>query len=238
MGKTVEKIDPNVIKTILKSSRKFKEMYPVLLDANNELIDGRHRKEVDPSWSTRKLREIKTTRDRLEARLVANHARKGQHKATWVPTLSELGKILQREGIEKIGMKISEETGIPYRTLMRYLPEEFKDKDQVKRAKHPRLPTDSQKRTVNASVSVPVQNYQKTKHVEEEIKEYKSYRDKPRPRIEIKEFRNTRWVAIMIEEEFYEKLKSSCEKKSLDLQEAVTLALMKLLSDLRRAKDA
>jgi len=247
MGKNVEKIDPNVVKTIKKSSKKFGQLYPILLDANEEIIDGEHRKKALEKPNILKLPNIKTKKDRLEARLIANHARKGQHKTTWTPTLNELAKLLAREGVEKIGMKIAEETGIPYRTLMRYLPNEFKDKAQAQRASHPRLSNGNHEKVKESQPS-------ETKHLPEKtekgidtkevssqqlgnLDEYEALSEKPRPKIEIKEFRNQPWKAIIIPEEFYSKLEKACAKRDLNLQETVTLALMKLLEDLRRNRD-
>lgn len=225
MVKNVEKIDKDIVKTIKDSSKKFGQLYPVLLDANDEIIDGEHRKQAIKNVSVVKLDSIKTKKDRLEARLVANHARKGQDASTWIPTLTELAKILAREGIEKIGLEIAEQTGLPYRTLMRYLPDEFKDLAQSQRASKPRLPSGIQK---EGEFETPSSSEVITTKVES------LPQDKNRPKIAVREFKNQPWNAIIVPKDFYGKLKETCDKKGVNLEEEVTLALMRLLEELRR----
>lgn len=249
MGKNAETIDREIVKSIKKSAEKFKQMYPILLDANEEIIDGQHRRMAFNNPETRKLDFIRTKKERLEARLVANHARKGQGKKYWEPTLNELALILQREGVDKIGIKISEETGLPYRTIMRYLSSEFKDQAQSQRASHPRLPTVSrekkletealakslvpspakttpEKTTSESEVSQPVTG-------EEILEEYKVAKEEEMPRVKIQRFSNQPWKAIIVPKDFFEKLDKACIRRKIDIERAVTLALLKLLEDLR-----
>lgn len=72
-------VDTEVVKAIKKSAEKFKQLYPILEDAHGQIIDGEHRRVALNSPDTRRLDYIKTKRDRLEARLIANHARRGQN---------------------------------------------------------------------------------------------------------------------------------------------------------------
>jgi len=252
MGKNEkERIDEDVVEAIKNSAKKRGQLYPILVDANDIIIDGEHRNRAIKDPNIVKLPQVKSKKDRLEVRLIANHARKGQDRSSWVPTLTELAKEFQKEGIlEKIGMKISEETGVPYRTLMRYLPDEFKDQAQSSRASHPRseekksdslaLPQESEEElsTEERKSSAERVTESKSLPVTEVLKEYEDIKDKPKPHIEVKEFKNQRWKAIIVPEDFYEKLKEVCERNHIDLQEAVTLALVKLLEDLRRKRDA
>jgi len=238
-----EKVDTDVVKAIKKTSEKFGQLYPVLIDSNEITIDGIHRQVAIDNPTTFKVEKIKTKRDRLEARLVANHARKGQHKSTWVPTLSELGKILEREGVEKIGMKIAEETGLPYRTIMRHLPDKFKNKAQAQRASHPRLQNGNRLKIEKPSAESLVESPAKTKSSKlptqpaNEILEYKlTSEEKPRPRITVQKYSNQPWKAIIVPKDFLSKLEKACERKNINLEEAITLALMRLLEDLRSKK--
>jgi len=247
-----DKTNKDLVEAIKKSSKKFQQFYPILLDANGEIIDGEHRKKAIQNARTLKLRNIKSKKERLCARLITNHARKGQNKDTWVETLTQLGLIFQREGCEKIGQRIAEETGLPYRTLMRYLPNQFKDEEQSKRASHPRLPHGIQKMetTVPQTTAGTQSSAEKRKKRQEPtvqnapvpvskvIEEFKPLYDKPLPRIEIKEFANQPWKAIIVPEDFYEKLRHICDKRGVHLEEAISFALMKLLEDLRRKKNA
>lgn len=244
-SKNGRKIDSNVVQSIKKSSEKFGQLYPILVDFNDETIDGIHRQIALDNPKIYKVEGIKTKRDRLEARLVANHARKGQHKSTWVPTLNELAKILERQGVEKIGMKIAEETGLPYRTIMRYLPSEFKDKAQAERASHPRLPAGSpletlEKATAKSLVPSPAKTNAEISKIPtqpvNEVVEYNIDRDQPKPRIEVKRFPNQPWRAIIVPKDFFEKLEKASMRRNVDIENAITLALMKLLQDLRSKK--
>jgi len=248
MTKTL-KVDKEVIDSIEKSSKKFGQLYPVLVDINGKLIDGENRKKVFENPSIKKLGNIKTKKDRLEARLVANHARKGQHKQTWVLTLDQLALILEREGVESIGIQIAKETGLPYRTLMRYLPSQFKNQAQSIRASHPRLPHGTplpEETETSTSASSLVQSPAKTKgevHVHQSqekipaseiLEDFKPLVGKAVPKIEIKRFPNQPWKAIILPRDFFEKLESACSKSRVDMEEVVSLALLKLLEDLRR----
>ena len=250
-----ERLDKNVTKSIKKSSEKFKQMYPVLVDANGELIDGQHRSLIFKNPDKRKLDFIKTKKQRLEARLVANHARKGQNKKTWEYSLDELALILEREGIEKIGMSIASETGLPYRTIMRYLPSKYKDEAQSKRASHPRMPHGNQIKGENKANSsgnekveiegIPMVNSSRPAlppsipekvPPEKVLEDLKSMSGKTSPKIEVKSFANQTWKAIILPKDFYTSLSLACEKHRLDMEEVITLALMKLLDNLRRKK--
>lgn len=244
-----EMVDSEIVKAIKKSSEKFKQLYPILEDANGQIIDGEHRRIAIKNPDTRKLDYIKTKKDRLEARLVANHARKGQNKKTWEFTLNELATILEREGVEGIGMKIASETGLPYRTIMRYLPNEFKDITQSQRASHPRLPHGTQKTaektklaTAQSLVQTPAESIpekiisepKKTLQINKISEGKNSWKNlKERPKITVQRFSNQSWRAIIVPKDFFEKLENACSKRDLDIEKAITFALMKLLEDVR-----
>ena len=255
MTRNEKELDSEVLKAIRKSAEKFKQLYPILLDANGEMIDGDHRNKVFKTPEKRTLDYIKTKKDRLEARLVANHARNGQHKETWELNLKELAEILQREGVERIGMAISEETGLPYRTIMKYLPSSFKDASQSSRASHPRLQAGSQlEREPEALVEAParslVQSPAKSdpeesmnEHAEQKplpplkasevLEEYSKAEKDEMPRIELRNFMNQPWKAIILPKDFYAKLEKASIDARVDMEEVITLALVKLLIDLR-----
>lgn len=240
-----ENIDPDVVKAIKKSVEKFRQFYPILLDVNGEVIDGEHRKEAIDNPETKKLSFIKTKRDRLEARLITNHARKGQNKKTWQFTLNELATILENNGIDGIGKKIASETGLPYRTIMRYLPSKFKNQAQAGRASHPRLPHGSPEveKTEALAKSLVQSPTIAEKEISESIstipskgnlEEFKyAVSTKELPKIRIQRFSNQPWKAIIVPNNFFEKLERACIKRHTDLEETITLALVKLLEDLK-----
>lgn len=247
-----EETDSDVVKAIKKSVEKFKQFYPILLDANGEIIDGQNRRVALTNPDTRKLDFIKTKKDRLQARLITNHARKGQSKKTWVHTLNELATILEKDGIESIGKKISEETGLPYRTIMRYLPAKFKDQAQSLRASHPRLPRSTQKKLESlesvtetqstALPQLPAKSPAKkipsipSQSITQVTDHYESLNKEDRPKIKVQRFSNQPWKAVIVPKDFMTKLERACEKKNIDIEEAISLALLKLLYELRGKK--
>ena len=77
----------------------FRQLYPVLVDEAGEVIDGKHRLQADPNWKKMKVEGIKTTKDRLIARMVANGCRReipAKEKKRWV---NDLARILEKESV-------------------------------------------------------------------------------------------------------------------------------------------
>jgi len=58
------------------SSDRVGQLYPILLDYYGNIIDGEHRKSVDGGWRAIRLNRIRTEKDRLIARMVANTVRR------------------------------------------------------------------------------------------------------------------------------------------------------------------
>jgi len=116
----------------------FRQLYPILVDEAGEVIDGKHRLQADPNWKKMKVEGIKTTKDRLIARMVANGCRReipAKEKKRWV---NDLAKILKKEGIRAggktfppdyeigIATTISRLTGWTEPTVHKYLADRFK----------------------------------------------------------------------------------------------------------------
>jgi len=240
-----------LVKVIKDTGNVVGQLYPVLVDFNNQLIDGQHRKAVfKEKTKVLKLDHIKTKEERLLARLIANHVRKPNNKSTWVPTLSQIAKILQGEGVDKIGLEIARRTGIPYRTIIRYLPDEYKDLNQSKRAKHSRLPTGCQeepqavKRTPEVTsdtkpkISVTPTLEEKKELIQEshiqEANNLSYHKTGDYPEIEIKKYANLPWTAILIPNDFFYKLRQACDKKGLNIEKILTISLVRLHEDIRK----
>jgi len=113
---------------LAKSKRSVGPLYPVLLDARGRVIDGLHRREADPNWPSVTLEHIKTERERLVARIVANICRRDISLEERKTQIQELAKLLAQEGVERGRMvsKIAELTGLTDRYIRMLLPEEFK----------------------------------------------------------------------------------------------------------------
>lgn len=106
-----------------RSYEKIGALYPVLRDAHGNVIDGFHRLKVDPKWPSIKLDHVMDPVQLTMSRLAANWQRR---------TLSVKEK---REALEFIhtctgwtAKEIAEKMGMSYRTIVRYIPEEAKNK--------------------------------------------------------------------------------------------------------------
>jgi len=110
------------------SSNRIGELYPVLLDHYGNVIDGKHRLAADPNWPKVKLGRIKSKEQRLIARLTGNVCRREVSAREKKEMLRDLGSIYSQRGIglERLSRKISEETGMSYSWVMKYLPNEYK----------------------------------------------------------------------------------------------------------------
>jgi hypothetical protein len=118
----------------IKKSEKIGQLYPVLVDAKGNVIDGFHRLEADPNWRKEKISEIDTEEKLLVARCVSNWHRRQvarEEKEDWINGLAE---IYQRQGLSTKGIRGQNEikarivgiTGLDPRTVELYLKPEFK----------------------------------------------------------------------------------------------------------------
>jgi hypothetical protein len=112
---------------IRESEKKIGQLYPILLDAHGNIIDGFHRRAADPNWKSIKLEWVKTPIDLLKVRLHANWMRRSVDRAEIEKTLKEL--------YEETGWsakQAAKELGIPYKTLIKYYPRGAKDQKKAK----------------------------------------------------------------------------------------------------------
>ena len=231
MNKGKERLDRELVNSIKDSYLNFGQLYPILLDFNGEVIDGFHRMKAISEPKYMKLSGVRTKKDRLYTRLVANHARRGQDKSTWTPTLTELAELLRREGVEKIGQEIAERTGLCYRTILRYLPEEYKDSAQSKRASHPRKRPDCRDEGSLDSTTGPPKDSFPFYLVKGDMESNEA--DDIYPEIKVQKFSNCPWKAVLVPEDFMRRLEEVCKRRNLNLQAVLSLALLKLLKDLK-----
>ncbi len=103
------------------------ELYPVLLDAKGNLIDGFHRRKANKNWHTIKLAQIKTKADLLTARIIANCQRMdhSEESKKWV---NELATELSKEHSElAMSTRIQKITGMGQHWVLDRLDGRFKD---------------------------------------------------------------------------------------------------------------
>lgn len=116
----------------LKKSGKIGQLYPVLVDAKGNVIDGFHRLEADPKWRTEKITEIDTKEKLLVARCVANWNRRQvswEEKEDWI---NSLARIYKEQGLKvtkrknEIKHRIAENTGLNPDIVLMFLKDEYK----------------------------------------------------------------------------------------------------------------
>ena len=110
------------------SSKTVGKLYPVLLDRDGNVIDGKHRLAADESWPKIKLEHVGCERERLLARLISNVCRRTVSSSEKSDTLARLGRIYLEAGERpgKLAYRIAQETGMSYRWVMKYLPNDLK----------------------------------------------------------------------------------------------------------------
>lgn len=111
---------------IKKSIEKIGHLYPVLKDKHGNVIDGDHRLIEDPEWPTKTLEHIDNPVQLVIARLIANICRRdvpSEEKTKWVKQIAELTGWTPKQ--------IAENLPVSYSWVMKYIPDEFKEKPQV-----------------------------------------------------------------------------------------------------------
>ena len=115
------------------SSKRVGKLYPILVDKHGNIIDGEHRFAVDRNWPRLTLDHIESEEQRLMAKLVSNVCRRKVSKGEKSRLLKELGTVYLKEGIKpgKIPQKLATETGMSYRWVMKYLPDDLKTRPGI-----------------------------------------------------------------------------------------------------------
>jgi hypothetical protein len=108
-----------------KSEKAIGKLYPILKDAQGNIIDGFHRQNSNPDWPSITLDSVDTPQKLELARLTANFCRRN------IPASEIENRITF---LIKSGMKpeeIAEQTGISKTTIYKYMPQELKDITKV-----------------------------------------------------------------------------------------------------------
>lgn len=107
------------------SSEGLGELYPVLKDAHNNIIDGYHRKGETPLWHEEVRPQIDTPVKLALAQLAVNFCRRRMSPEE----IRERITFLAENGVK--AEDIAKQTGIKLRTVQKYIPQEFKDPVKV-----------------------------------------------------------------------------------------------------------
>lgn len=113
----------------LKRSREAIEaLYPVLEDVHGQVIDGMHRLDADPGWPRRRLESVKTRKQFLVARIVANSQRRRIPREERRKEFDLLATELMDGGSKpgEIASEIERLTGFTRKYVLELVRDEFK----------------------------------------------------------------------------------------------------------------
>jgi len=122
MGYSSGKIDQVRLEDLAASERAVGQIYPVVKDADGNIIDGFHRKRVNPNWKEVQL----PVKDRLEALKIRVHLnlfrrKVGEdEKSGWV---AEARRLLQERGLKGTQDEIAKALGVSQPWVSKYDPE-------------------------------------------------------------------------------------------------------------------
>jgi len=98
-------------------------LYPILTDTYGNVIDGFHRLKVDPNWPKQKLDQITDQVQLTIARFIANSFRRGMSPKEKSELLGQIARLTGW-----VPKEIAEKIPLSYQTVMRYLPDDYKEK--------------------------------------------------------------------------------------------------------------
>ena len=113
---------------LAETRRSLDELYPVLLDAHGNLIDGNGRLDAAPDWRTETRENIRTRSQLWLARIIANSCRRVVSREERAEQFTELAKSLMEEELPREDMvsTISRLTTFSDRYVRELLPDEYK----------------------------------------------------------------------------------------------------------------
>jgi transcriptional regulator with XRE-family HTH domain len=200
------------------SGERAGRLYPVLLDRHGNIIDGMHRLTADKKWPKITIENIETEEQRLIARIISNVCRRHIPAKEKREMLGRLGEIYQKEGVEqgKIAYKIAEKTGMSYRWVMKYLPNQFKDDVKSESARAARRAAEDAKRS----------------------EEPKEIVEPPKEKIlTVQKYANTHFVNVIVEKPFYTRLERMAEKLGTTPEVLISNIFLKGLKELEEKNE-
>ena len=118
----------DVVIGLKESEKLIGQLYPVLVDEQGNVLDGQHRLKADPNWRKEVVKGIDSERKRAMVRLHANWHRRRCHPDQ---ILAELAKITEWKGAAPYAAFL----GCSERTVQRYLPQQYKERQRILPAK-------------------------------------------------------------------------------------------------------
>jgi len=136
-----------------KSKNVVGYIYPVIVNKETlRIVDGKHRKQVDPSWPEKQI-EFPDKKSEILFRMHANYRRKVSKKERQTEMLM-LASYLEEEGVprEQIASKLAEMTPFSLNYVEKLLPKKYKQtrkapktKTDVVLVRHPKTVTETTK---------------------------------------------------------------------------------------------
>jgi len=128
-----------------KSKNIIGHIYPVVVKKGTlEIVDGKHRKQVDPAWPEKEV-EFPDKKTEILFRIHANYRRRITRKERAAEMLL-LAKILEEEGVprEQMVSKLAEITPFSERYVRMLLPSKYKVTEKRHKTVHKRTELDEE----------------------------------------------------------------------------------------------
>ena len=128
-----------------KSKDVIGHIYPVVVKKGTlEIVDGKHRKQVDPAWPEKEV-EFPDKKSEILFRMHANYRRKISRKERRAEMLL-LASILEEEGVprERMVSKLAEITPFSERYVRMLLPSKYKVTEKRHKTVHKRTESDEE----------------------------------------------------------------------------------------------
>jgi hypothetical protein len=124
-----------------KSKAAVGQIYPVLLDKHGKIIDGYHRKRVDPNWKEERL-NVEDPLEILKIRVNAQYRREVpfEEKAQWV---KDCRKLLREKGLKGTQEDVAEALGLSRQWVTKYDEEPVQPNKPHEVPRRGTLPVDS-----------------------------------------------------------------------------------------------
>jgi len=202
------------VSSIQRSETTIGQIYPVILDKYGEIIDGRCRLKADPNWPKIQLQNVQSDEQRILTRLISNLCRQDISPNEKTEMLKKLGQFYLKSGVEpnKLIKTISEKTGMSYRWVMKYAPNNLKIRPGLG---GPKKLDDIYKNDEKFYISQVDGRATDTLLLE------------PEERVAtVSNYSNTKFANLMIEQSFYSKLKAVAQELDVDPNVIINNALI------------
>lgn len=111
-----------------RSYKKVGPLYPILVDKEGKIIDGKHRARVDPHWPKAVLEKANSDIERQKIAIIANVQRRDVSETEQKRKVNTLAKTTGWSP-----RRIAKELGMSYRWIVDHLSKKYKEKTGPKR---------------------------------------------------------------------------------------------------------